>query len=161
MPRGSMPHSLALLVALASPQPCPLAMQHTTHHGQHHGPMSLACSPLQSHSPLPILPPQPSRLLLASVMHMPPPTSTNTPYPPSPLHVRALPSLSLLRLVSANPMRKSASRPSLSVPVGWMASMLPPQITVLLSSPSLSSVPCLPSMLCLPSAMEPCSLPPS
>ena len=53
-----------------------------------------ACSPLQSHSPLPILPPPPSRLPLASVMHIPPPTalslhlrttSTNTPYPPSPL----------------------------------------------------------------------------
>ena len=128
MPSGSVPRALALLVALASHQPCPLAMQQTMHHGLHHGPMSLAWSPLQSHSPLPILPPQPSRLLLASVMHMPPPTvpslhlrttPTNTPYPPSPL--RTLPSLSLLRLVSANPMRKSASRPSLScsLPVGW------------------------------------------
>ena len=90
--------------------------------------------------------------------HMPPPTvlslhlrttSTSTLYPPSLL--RALPSLSLLGLASANPMRKSASRTSLSVPVGWMASMLPrsPQLTVLLSSPSLSRVPCLPSMLCV------------
>ena len=40
-------------------------------------------------------------------------------------------------LASANPMRKRASRPSLCVPVGWMASMPPPQLTVLLSSPSL------------------------
>ena len=48
MPRGSMPHSLAeagSLVALASPQPCPLAMQRIMHHGMRHGPMQLAFPP--------------------------------------------------------------------------------------------------------------------
>ena len=78
------------------------------------------------------------------------------PYPPSPL--RALPSLSLLRLVSAS--YSAMANPG---PVGWMASVLPPQLTVPESSPSLGKIPCLPSMLCLllTLAMEQCSLPPS